>query len=41
MTDLRLGQRELKATLKRCRETEWSGHGYVINRLTAGSALHP
>jgi MerR family mercuric resistance operon transcriptional regulator len=41
MTDLRLGQRELKATLKRCRETEWSGHGYVINRLTAGSASHP
>ena len=41
MTDLRLVQRVLKAILKRCRETEWSGHCYVIDRLTAGSASHP
>lgn len=41
MTDLRLVQRELKATLKRCRETEWSGHCHVIDRLTAASASSP
>lgn len=41
MSDLRLVQRVLKATLKCCRETEWSGHCYVIDRLTAGSASHP
>ncbi len=41
MSDLRLVQRALKATLKRCRETEWSGHCHVIDRLTAVSASHP
>ena len=41
MTDLRLVQRVLKTTLKRCRATGWSGHCHVIDGLTAASASHP
>ena len=41
MADLRHVQRVLKATLERCRKTEWQGRCQVIERLTATSASHP
>lgn len=40
MADLRHVQRVLKATLKRCRETQWRGRCHIIDRLTATSTSH-
>lgn len=41
MADLRHVQRVLKATLKRCRETQWRGGCHIIDQLTATSTSHP
>jgi MerR family mercuric resistance operon transcriptional regulator len=41
MADLRHVQRVLKATLARCRETEWQGRCHIIDRLAAASASQP
>jgi DNA-binding transcriptional MerR regulator len=41
MADLRHVQRVLKATLARCRETEWQGRCQIIDRLAAASASYP
>ena len=41
MADLLHVQRVLKATLARCRETEWKGRCQVIDMLTASSASPP
>jgi DNA-binding transcriptional MerR regulator len=41
MADLRRVQRVLKATLRRCRETQWRGRGQIIDRLRATSAPQP
>jgi DNA-binding transcriptional MerR regulator len=41
MADLRHVRRVLRATLRRCRETERSGRCHIIGRLTATSASHP
>jgi DNA-binding transcriptional MerR regulator len=40
MADLRHVERVLRATLQRCRKTEWQGRCQVIERLTATSASH-
>ncbi len=41
MADLRHVQRVLKATLKQCREIQWSGRCHIIDTLTATSARQP
>jgi DNA-binding transcriptional MerR regulator len=41
MADLWHVQRVLKATLEKCRETQWSGRCQIIDTLTATSATHP
>ena len=41
MADLRHVQRVLKTTLKRCRETQWSGRCQIIEQLRATSAPQP
>jgi MerR family mercuric resistance operon transcriptional regulator len=41
MADLWHVQRVLKATLDKCRATQWSGRCQIIDTLTATSATHP
>jgi DNA-binding transcriptional MerR regulator len=41
MADLRHVQRVLKATLTKCRETQWSGHCHILETLTTTAASHP
>ena len=41
MADLWHVQRVLKATLEKCRATQWSGRCQIIDTLTATSATHP
>ncbi|MGH8066626.1 MAG: heavy metal-responsive transcriptional regulator [Candidatus Entotheonellia bacterium] len=41
MADLRHVQRVLKATLKRCQETQWQGRCQIFDKLTASALSHP
>lgn len=41
MADLRHVQRVLKATLTKCRETQGSGHCYIIETLNTPAASLP
>jgi DNA-binding transcriptional MerR regulator len=41
MADLRHVRGVLKATLTKCRETQWSGHCHIIETLTTTAASHP
>jgi len=41
LADLRHVQHVLKATLKRCRETQWRGRCHIFDRLTVSSTSHP
>jgi MerR family mercuric resistance operon transcriptional regulator len=40
LSDLRHVQRVLKATLRRCQETEWQGRCHILDTLTASAPSH-